>query len=148
MLAYHNKKYVLATFIWVVFVFFRYFGDYPAFILPLFEWLLEIDFIKPPLTKLSDSFSFNQPDAAWLTARFIVSFSLLINFVLIRLIFNKTGALVFLCVAILAQVISAIGSPLGWTELRFQMNLVIELLSQPVLLLILIPAYRVYRYLG
>lgn len=133
--------------IWSGFVAFRYFGDYVWFLQPAFAYLLSVETLQQFFIGIADLMSFNTPDQYWLTARFTVFVSFLLNFLIIRLAFNPSLARVFLYLSLAIFLVSGLASPLRWEMMRLFMYHVMSLGSQPILILLLVPLIRVYGYI-
>lgn len=139
-----NRSILVGLLIWIVFVIFRFMGDYPIFIKSIVELVLEINFTNVILTKFTYIFSLNFPDASWLTARFTVMLGCIFNYTLISIFFSYNFAKVFIVVVIISLTISIISSPFGLIGVRFIMYQITTFLSEPFLLLIFIPIRMVY----
>ena len=144
MLNLPSKTIAGAIALWIGFAIFGHLGEYPEFLIPFFERVLELKWIHAPISRLIDLFSFNPLTPEWLTARFTVTICLGLNFILVRLLLGRASSYIFLILVSIVLVSSVIASPLGLTNARIFLYNIQALAMHPALLLILIPVRVVY----
>ena len=142
-----NKRRVLAAIIWAVFTYVAFYDFYPKAAESFCDSLLSIPLMESFFITLSSWFSFNTPDSLWLATRLILVLGLGLNFILVALVFNKMSAWIFIGLSILILLTNTIASPLQLDNIRAYCDQLLIALSQPTLLLILIPIGIVYTYL-
>ncbi|MFT6337733.1 MAG: hypothetical protein ACI8Q1_003792 [Parvicella sp.] len=92
--------------------------------------------------------SFHNPDAEWLATRFTLLLSFGLNYILVRMALSKLSAKVFLIVTLFFLCINIAGALLNMSGLRLISDDMMLSLSQPTLILILLPVRLVYKYLS
>jgi hypothetical protein len=138
----------LAIAVWIGFVVFSYFGEYPPFLVSLFDSVLKLGFIGNFFEFFNQTLLLSNFSPEWLAARCAVAISFLFNYCLIRVLSNNFHAKTYLFISLSFLILSAVASPFGLTDLRAILSSMIRFFSHPAFLLIIIPVRRVYLYYG
>jgi len=141
-----SHKHLFGIFILIVFVGFRYLGDYPAFLQDGLSWVLQIDMVNVFMNKLAGLMSFNPPNSAWLTSRFVVMAGFGLNYLILTLFINRTIAKTCFILSLSLIILSALLSPFQFIETRRIIYQFTSIASQPFLILLVFPLWRLYQY--
>ncbi len=134
--------------LWLGFVVFAYFGDYPFFIVDFFKSIFRFPLLENSLNQIDrviDFMHFNQISPEWISGKFTFLIRFYFNYVFARELLSSRIAKIFLLIGIGLLVTSAVASLFELIQYRATIYRLISLLYHPGFMLLIFPI-RVFLY--